>query len=163
MPEIYIGIGSNVEREKHISSGLDMLAAKFGDLNISSVYESRAVGFIGAHFYNLAVWAEVELPISKLVKTFKEIEDANQRERQNEDYSTRTLDLDLLTYGALVGKYENIILPREEITQRAYILAPMAEIAGHKYFPGSNQTYQMLWNAFDKTKQPLKQIKCFWP
>ena len=40
MPTIYLGVGSNIERERYIVAGLDALAMLFGDLQLSSVYDS---------------------------------------------------------------------------------------------------------------------------
>lgn len=162
MPEIYIGLGSNVDRKRHISSGLNMLAARFGSLTVSSVYESDAVGFSGPPFYNLVAAVTADISLAALARVLKEIEDASGRDRSAAKYSNRTLDLDILTYGECVGCYEGILLPREEVIQMAYILAPMVQIAGLKYFPGGNKTYQELWNSFDQAGQPIKKVNQFW-
>lgn len=162
MPEIYIGLGSNVNRRQHIRCGLDMLAAEFGELTVSSVYKSDAVGFSGAPFYNLVVAVVADISLTALTVTLKAIEDANGRDRTAVKYSDRTLDLDVLTYGEWAGDLEGIMLPREETTQMAYILGPMAQIAGPKYLPGSRSTYQELWDAFDQASQPITKISRFW-
>ena len=61
MAKVYLSIGSNIDREQHIRGCLDALAQRFGPLDISSVFESAAVGFSGAPFYNLVVGIETEL------------------------------------------------------------------------------------------------------
>ena len=53
MTAIYLSLGSNVQRHKHIAAALDALAALLGELKISSVYESKSVGFDGSNFFNL--------------------------------------------------------------------------------------------------------------
>ena len=55
MARVYLGLGSNIERERYVIAGLDALAARFGELTLSSVYEREAVGFSGQPFLNLAV------------------------------------------------------------------------------------------------------------
>ncbi|HYY16845.1 MAG TPA: 2-amino-4-hydroxy-6-hydroxymethyldihydropteridine diphosphokinase, partial [Gammaproteobacteria bacterium] len=55
MARVYIGIGSNVDPEANIRRGIRLLRRTFGDLIVSPVYESPAVGFAGDNFYNLVV------------------------------------------------------------------------------------------------------------
>ena len=58
MANVYLSIGSNVNRSENIRSCIDSLAAFFGQLSLSPVYESTAVGFEGDNFYNLVVGVE---------------------------------------------------------------------------------------------------------
>jgi len=55
MNRVYISVGSNQDTVRHVRSALDALHQRFGDLAISSVYESEAVGFDGENFLNLVV------------------------------------------------------------------------------------------------------------
>ncbi len=55
MALLYLSLGSNIQRHLHIGAALDSLAENFGELIISSVYESESVGFEGDSFYNLVV------------------------------------------------------------------------------------------------------------
>ncbi|MDE0412066.1 MAG: 2-amino-4-hydroxy-6-hydroxymethyldihydropteridine diphosphokinase, partial [Gammaproteobacteria bacterium] len=55
MPRVFIGIGSNIDKEKNILSSVTALRDCFGRLEISSVYQTRAVGFEGDDFHNLVV------------------------------------------------------------------------------------------------------------
>ncbi len=50
MTTVYLSIGSNIEREKHIRAGILALKEQFGHITLSSVYESDAVGFDGHPF-----------------------------------------------------------------------------------------------------------------
>ena len=63
---VYLGVGSNIHREKHIKAGLTMLAAEFGELVVSPIYESEAVGFDGDPFLNLVVGLETDLSVGQL-------------------------------------------------------------------------------------------------
>ena len=78
---IYLSLGSNIERYRHITAALDALADTFGELTISSVYESEAVGFEGDSFYNLVVCIETSESVGQVSKVLKAIEDANGRNR----------------------------------------------------------------------------------
>ena len=68
---IFISVGSNINREQHINAGLDAMYAAFGELTLSSVYESKSVGFDGNNFYNLVVQASTELSIVEVVEHLK--------------------------------------------------------------------------------------------
>lgn len=154
MSQIYISIGSNIDRNHHISASLHALEQSFGQLDISSIFESEAVGFSGENFYNLVVGAQTELSMPIVVEILKKIEDENGRVRSGERFSARTLDLDLLTYDDLIAE-QPAQIPRDEITKNAFVLWPLAEIAPNKVLPGSDKTYQQLWQAYDQKKQKL--------
>jgi 7,8-dihydro-6-hydroxymethylpterin-pyrophosphokinase len=51
MALIYIGVGSNIDREHFVRRGIQALATHFAELRLSTVYESQAVGFNGSNFY----------------------------------------------------------------------------------------------------------------
>ena len=154
MSQIYISIGSNIDRNHYINASLNALEQTFGKLITSSIYESEAVGFEGENFYNLVVGAQTELSVPEVVETLKKIEDENGRVRGGERFSARTLDLDLLTYDDLIAE-EPAQIPRDEITKNAFVLWPLAEIAPNDILPGSDKSYQQLWQAYDQNKQKL--------
>lgn len=63
---VYLGLGSNIEREANIKKCLKALADRYGELCISSVFESESVGFRGDPFYNLVVSMRTAQAISEL-------------------------------------------------------------------------------------------------
>lgn len=153
MTRVYLSIGSNVDREHHIQAALDGLAGSFGTLEISSVYESEAVGFDGEPFYNLVVGIETTLPVGELSRLLKDLEDANGRRRDLPRFSARTLDLDILTYGEAVGEQDGVSLPRGEILKNAFVLRPLAEIAGDEMHPQTGERYADLWARYDRAQR----------
>ncbi|MDQ7090747.1 MAG: 2-amino-4-hydroxy-6-hydroxymethyldihydropteridine diphosphokinase [Methylococcales bacterium] len=157
MPTGYISIGSNIEREHNVRSSLIALEDYFGQLIISSVYESEAVGFSGNFFYNLIVAFKSTLDVTLVAKQLREIELAHGRTRNSQKFSARTLDLDLILYGDLVLTKERLQIPRDEIERYAFVLEPLAEIAANLLHPISKKSYADLWCEFDKTN--LKQHK----
>jgi 2-amino-4-hydroxy-6-hydroxymethyldihydropteridine diphosphokinase len=148
MPRVWVSIGSNIERERHTRAALDNLRALFGDLIVSPLYETHAVGFEGDAFYNLVVGFDTELPPSQLHRLMRGIEDRNGRERSGEKFAARTLDLDLLTYGGAVTNEGGRRLPRDEIQRYAFVLAPLADVAGDELHPQLGETYRSLWEKF---------------
>ncbi len=159
MTTIYISLGSNINREENTRIGVSALKRVFGELNLSSVYESEAVGFDGDAFYNMVIACEVDLPVHQTNQILRDIEDANGRDRSGPKFSSRTLDLDLLLYDDLILNEQGLKLPRDEILRNAFVLWPLAEIAPQLKHPETKASYAELWAAFDKNKESLKAIE----
>lgn len=159
---VYLSLGSNINRHQHIHAGLDALFEHFGELQISPVYESKSVGFDGSNFFNLVVGIATELSIPALSDVLKKIEDDNGRSRNGPKFSPRTLDIDILTYGDFVGVDHDIALPRAEITQNAFVLLPLTDLAAHLQHPQLGKTYAELWRAYDKQSQTLWPVEFIW-
>ena len=162
MAKVFVSIGSNIDRELYISNALDCLQQHFTHLSISSVYESEAVGFDGDNFYNLVAGFNTDLALAKLSALLKGIEDDNGRCRKGPKFSGRTLDIDILTYDQLVGTPEGVQLPRDEITKNAFVLWPLAEIAGDELHPELQKSYSELWQEYDQEKQKLWTVEYIW-
>lgn len=158
MPEVFVGIGSNVAPDRHLAAGLRALASHFGVLRLSPVYRNSAVGFEGEDFLNMVVAFDTEDPVEEVAAALAGIESANGRTRKEARYSARTLDLDLLLYGDLVIQTGELQLPREEVTHHAFVLKPLADLAGDLVHPVLGQSYAELWNQFDAARHPLQRV-----
>jgi 2-amino-4-hydroxy-6-hydroxymethyldihydropteridine diphosphokinase len=159
--KVYVSIGSNIDRERHITAALDALAEKFSVLDISSVYESEAVGFAGDNFFNLVAGFDTDKPVSSLSACLREIEHDNGRDRGQERFSARTLDIDILTYDHCAGEVDGIVLPRAEILENAFVLLPLAEIAPDDEHPVERRSFSGLWQAYSK-QQKLWPVDFVW-
>jgi 2-amino-4-hydroxy-6-hydroxymethyldihydropteridine diphosphokinase len=157
MPTGFISIGSNIDKEIHIPSSLQALCELFGELTISSVFESEPVGFVGDSFHNLVVQFESELSAKEVAKLLKQIELDHGRSRESQKFSARTLDLDLILYGDQIISDGRLQIPRDEIERYAFVLEPLAEIAPNATHPISRRCYKDLWHDFDK--RDLRQTK----
>lgn len=157
MATIYISIGSNQNAAAQIRYGVKRLNEMFSNLELSSVYESEAVGFEGDNFLNLVAKADTQLTISQVDQAFKRIEAAAGRRRDVPKFSDRALDIDLLLYDELVCD-QPIKLPRGEVTKHAFVLLPLAEISPELKHPLEKLSYQDLWNQFSK-----KEEQKLWP
>jgi len=162
LTQIYLSIGSNIDREYSVVQGVRALQNRFGELVISAVYESAAVGFAGDAFYNLVVGFKSELSWEDIQQQLRKIEDDNGRERSAEKFKSRTLDIDLLIYGKLDLQDKGVDLPRAEIFEYAFVLKPLAEIAGAELHPQTGKSYSRIWGEFEKSEQgrmqPLQRV-----
>lgn len=161
MPHIYISIGTNINREYHIKCGLTALTKYFGALTLSSLYESVAIGFDGSDFYNMVIGIETNENIHDVTTCLRNIEFEYGREKNSKKFSPRTLDLDLLLYDDLIVN-EPAQIPRDEITQNAFVLWPLAEIAPNLIHPVIKKSYDLLWKEYNKGSQQLTQIPFSW-
>ncbi len=161
MARVYLGLGSNIERERYITAGLDAMAALFGDMDISPVYESAAIGFEGTAFFNMVVGVNTDLTLAEMAKRLRDIEYAHGRPQNASRFSSRQLDIDILTYDDLVGVIDGVELPRGEILENAFVLRPLADLVPEARHPVNNATYAELWARFQKA-QDIHQVALSW-
>lgn len=159
MAWVYISLGSNIDREVLTRAGVMSLRRHFGEVILSSVYKSEAVGFDGEDFYNMVIALQTDIDVHQVSKILHQIEDEFGRDRSGPRFSSRTLDLDLLLYDDLVLDEEKLQVPRDEILERAFVLWPLAEIAPDLMHPQIQKTYAELWQSFDKNKEKLEPIE----
>ncbi|PPK77443.1 2-amino-4-hydroxy-6-hydroxymethyldihydropteridine diphosphokinase [Methylobacter tundripaludum] len=158
----YISIGSNINKDEHIPASLRALEQTFGELTVSSIYESEPVGFTGDVFYNLVVGFDSDLEVKAVARQLRQIELDNGRTRDSRKFAARTLDLDLIIYGDLIVNDGRLQIPRDEIEHYAFVLEPLAEIASSLQHPVSHISYAELWEQFDKSDLRQKRVAPAW-
>lgn len=162
MARVYLGLGSNIERERYLTAGLDALAGLFGELAMSPVYDSEAIGFAGQPFLNMVVGIDTSLPVGELAAQLRRIEVEHGRPANARRFSSRQLDIDILSYDDHVGLIDGVELPRGEILENAFVLCPLADLAPDTRHPVDGRSYAQLWAAYDKSAQALHCIAFSW-
>ena len=158
MSRVYLSLGSNIEPEQHLRAAIDALQAHFGDLVVSNVIRTEAVGFDGPAFLNMAVGLDTEWTPQDLDHWLHELEDRQGRRRDVERYSSRTLDIDIILFGDLIVEGPgHLQIPRDEL-KHAFVLAPLAEIAPHICHPLNGKTMQALWRNHSSHDQPIQIV-----
>ena len=143
LTQVFLGLGSNVEREIHLQAGLEALSGFLQDMHCSPVFESQPVGIKSGPFFNFVVSALTDLPLMELDRRLKFIEADNGRYAP--DRIGLPLDIDVLLYGDQVGNFDGLVLPRAEILKNAFVLWPLSLIAPDRLHPGVEKSFSSLW------------------
>ncbi|NMP15153.1 2-amino-4-hydroxy-6-hydroxymethyldihydropteridine diphosphokinase [Thalassotalea sp. Y01] len=162
MAQVYISIGSNIDRENQIILAARALYSEFDNVVLSSVYECEPVGFSGENFYNLVAKVETSKSPEYIGALLKSLEKQHGRVDFSKKFSPRKMDLDILLYDDLVMD-EPVQLPRDEIPLNAYVLQPLAELAPDEIHPVLQKSYQQIWQEYDKSLQYLTRVEFTWP
>lgn len=158
MTSVFVGVGSNIEPRVHVPQALAELETRYGALRMSQVYACPAVGFEGNDFINLVVAFDTRESAQATQAALREIEGRCGRDRSVKRASRR-IDLDLLLHNDTVIESNDLTLPRADILEYAFVLAPMAELAPEARHPVLGETYAALWAAFDDREQPLTPVR----
>jgi 2-amino-4-hydroxy-6-hydroxymethyldihydropteridine diphosphokinase len=158
MARVYLSLGSNLEPHRYLPVALDELRARFGALDVSPAYRSKAVGFDGPDFVNLAVGLDTDLDPEALNDWLHALEDRHGRRRDQPRYASRTLDVDIVLYGdRVIDGPGHLQIPRKEL-RHAFVLKPLADIAPDARHPVEGRTMAELWAAFPRGREPLDAV-----
>jgi 2-amino-4-hydroxy-6-hydroxymethyldihydropteridine diphosphokinase len=141
MPEALIALGGNVGNSRVILDRAIQLLCDGKDVRLtarSSDYRTAPWGFkYQPHFVNIAIVAETTLGPRELLARAQEVELKLGRDRAHEKRNgPRTADIDILAYDELTLNEPNLTLPHPRLFERAFVLVPLAEIAGDHVISG---------------------------
>ena len=128
--QVFVGLGSNLDKEQQIPLAIAALRQAFGKLVISPIYQSPAVGFEGHDFWNLVVSFETNLSVMQLYDTLKALELSLGRQPNEPSFQNRLIDLDLLLYGDQVIELaaHKLRLPRKDVYLYPFVAKPLADL-----------------------------------
>ena len=149
MARVLLSLGSNIDPRRHLDTALAELRAAFGEIVVSPTYRTRAVGFDGEDFLNLAVALETSLEPEALDAWLHALEDRHGRRRDVPRFSSRTLDADIVLYDDRVLRGPGSLeIPRPDLVAHAFVLKPAADIAPEVRHPSVGRTLAELWRDF---------------
>ena len=158
MAVVFLGIGSNESPETNLRLAVNELRSRYGEVTLSSVYRSAAVGFDGDDFLNLVVRLNsADSPLS-ICNEIELIHNLAGRDRASNKWEARTLDIDLLLYNDLVRDERPVHVPRGDVLQYSFVLRPLAEIAPGHVHPVTGKTLLRHWQEFDAARHPLVHV-----
>ena len=156
---VFLGLGSNIDRERHILAGLEALELLLPGLRCSAVFESQPVGIKSGPFLNLVVATNTGMSLAELDRQLKAIEADNGRYAPGR--KGLPLDIDILLYGDQVGIFDGLLLPREEMLRNAFVLWPLALLAPERVHPVAGRNFADLWGTA-QINQSLRPVAFSW-
>lgn len=140
---VYLSLGSNLgDKINNLQTTINLIDSKVGDvLLISSVYQTKAVGFVGEDFLNCCVSLRTSMEPKILIKELINIESQNGRLRSNRNiYESRSIDIDILFYEDKIINQHNLTIPHPRMNERDFVIKPLLDIAKSKIHPVLNRT-----------------------
>jgi len=150
LAETYLLIGGNLnDRYLNLRGAVQALELLAGEIvAVSKVYETAAWGMEGPAFLNQAVHIRTDLEHIELLETILGIEHQLGRNREDtEGFQNSTMDIDILLLDDLVLDSPELIVPHPRMAERAFVLKPLADIAGNTVHPATGQTINTMLNA----------------
>lgn len=144
-----LSLGSNLGERKQALQGALATLADTPDLwvtDVSPVYETAPVDAPegSKHFLNAVVLIDTTLPVHTLLDRAQAIEDAFGRERSGVANEPRPLDIDLIVVGDRKCHDDRLVLPHPRAHQRAFVLAPWADVDPEAEIPGQGAVKDLL-------------------
>lgn len=153
MTRAYVGLGANLgDRETTIRRAVELLEATPGIdvVGLSSLRETEPVGYLDQpRFLNGAVALETTLEPRELLERLLEVERALGRTREGPPQGPRTIDLDLLLYGAEELDEPGLRVPHPRLHERVFVLEPLTELAPGLAIPGREASVEALLAELD--------------
>lgn len=140
MTKVYLGLGTNLgNREKNLQSAVGMIQERIGKvISLSSFYETAPWGFVSDNtFLNAAACVETDLSPEEVLATTQQIEREMGRQKKSADgvYTDRPIDIDILLFGDLIFQSPQLTVPHPLMTERGFVMRPLAEIAPNVIHP----------------------------
>jgi len=136
--EAYLGLGSNLgDRRRNLKEALRIIGESDGVSveKLSPLYETVAVGGVEqGDFYNMVARIETSLSPRELLNMAHRVEERLHRVR-GERWGPRTIDIDILLYGDALIAEKDLVIPHPEMESRAFVLAPLGDIAPRLVLP----------------------------
>ncbi|NNL51037.1 MAG: 2-amino-4-hydroxy-6-hydroxymethyldihydropteridine diphosphokinase [Woeseiaceae bacterium] len=158
MSMVYLGLGSNIRPEENLSFAVRELRRRYGELDVSSVYRSAALGFEGADFLNLVVGFRSDDSPEDICAEIERLHNLAGRQRGDDKWAPRPLDIDLLLYDDQVIDDRQVKVPRSDVLEYSFVLRPLAELAPDLVHPVTGKTMQTHWQEFDAGSHPLELV-----
>lgn len=154
--QLFICLGGNLgEKEEIFRKTRTMINENIGkEMKLSSIYLTEPWGFDSEHeFWNQVMIVTTGLPPLSVLKKIRAIENIFGRERVLGKYVSRKMDIDILFYDSLILNHQNLIIPHPHISERRFVLEPLAETAPDYIHPQTGKSIsEMLRDCPDTSR-----------
>lgn len=152
--KLVLGLGSNIgNRYAYILQCIQRLKKlSNGKLHTARVYENPPWGdHQQPSFLNTAVCLETDLCLMDIFQLIKEIEALGKRKKTRR-WGPRSIDIDILFYGDEVVQNDHLTVPHKYLHERAFVLAPIADILPDYIHPVTGISIQEHLNQIDNAE-----------
>jgi 2-amino-4-hydroxy-6-hydroxymethyldihydropteridine diphosphokinase len=161
---VFLGLGTNLgDREAYLNKSLELIRKSIGPIeSVSDIYETEPWGFhCENNFLNMVVRINTNFKPADLLKKILTIEGHMGRIRDNTQYISRTIDIDILLYRNLVINKPGLIIPHPIMQDRKFVLVPLCDLAAEVIHPIINKTFSaLLRECQDESKVIRYQQSC---
>jgi len=147
MALVYFGLGTNLgDKENNLQSAIDKIKKRIGKVLFQSAFHVSAPwGFKSENsFLNAVIAVETEHSPLSIIEETQSIEKEIGRKKKSSGgvYSDRLIDIDILLYDNLILHTDNLDIPHPLMTERAFVMKPLCEIAPELIIPGTEKSVQ---------------------
>ena len=145
MTNVFLGLGGNLgDRREMMRSAVAEIRGVIDDVRASSLYESAAWGVTDQPaFLNAVVRGRTELSPLELLDATQALENDLGRVRERH-WGPRLIDIDILLYGSEVIDQPRLKVPHPYMTQRGFVLRPLADLAAGLTLPDGSLVGELL-------------------
>lgn len=149
---VYLGLGSNLgDRQSNLNHAIDLLIRDLKISSISPVYDTAPIGnLFQSRFLNMVCKGKTSLSPEKLLELVKGIETQMGRKPGPPNHP-RPIDIDILFYNELVLETPSLVIPHPRLTERAFVLAPLSDIAPRLKHPVTSKTVRRMLKELRRT------------
>ena len=156
--EVFLSLGSNIDPEENLKFACRELKKAFGNIQVSSVYRNKPIGFEGNDFLNMVVKVKSTFSPSEMLDFLGSMEASTGRDISTGTFDSRTLDIDMILYNNLVHPEKPFKIPRKDIELYSFVLCPLAEIDPDGMHPVIGKTFKDLWEDFGQEEHLSNKV-----
>ncbi|WP_122046562.1 2-amino-4-hydroxy-6-hydroxymethyldihydropteridine diphosphokinase [Vibrio atlanticus] len=145
----YVGVGTNIDRDKHARVAWAELQSLGTNLKCSKIYHCEPVGFKSHSFYNFVVEIDTSLSLTEFSQHLREIEFKWGRPQDAHKLQDRKLDLDIVLFGEVVSESDPE-LPRSDIYKYPFVTQPLYDLCPARVIPQDGRTVSEIWQKMQQ-------------
>ncbi len=159
---VYLSLGSNLgNSQEAIKACLQHIHHEIGSvIKVSSLYKTKAMGFVGNDFLNVVAKVHTQLTYRKLFQKLQKLEKTSGRVKTQLGYENRVIDIDMIAFDELIINDEDLQIPHAKMHERDFVLVPLIELDAHWTHPVSKlSAKELLKHISEKTLVSLITAK----